>query len=499
MALNPNKIKAVFLDALEKPSLAERAAFVDEACAEDASLRQHVDVLLQAHDRTDRLLDQPAAVHLGLGADQLAGPENSLDILAPSEKPGSLGRLGHYEVLAVAGRGGTATVFRAFDEELERVVAIKVLAPYLAASVSARQRFAHEARAAAAVNDDNVIAIYAVGAAGLVPYMVMPFVDGRSLQHRLDRTGVLPLEEVLRIGWQVAEGLAAAHERGLVHRDVKPANILLENGGERVKLTDFGLARAGDDVTSACLPRSHSTLVAGTPMYMSPEQAQGGPIDCRSDLFSLGSVLYTMCTGQPPFRGAAAVGVLKQVCEDQPRPVRELNPELPAWLGDLIARLHAKCPADRIASAQEVAELLALHLAELTATNRRTEFIPFPIEENRRTEFIPFPIEENRRTEFIPFPIYEKRDAPSSTEKRNKFRSTNPRLRRRLMIAAAVLLPMLAGVGMDMGEATGFTDRGGTVVRQKVVRVSQEAPPFDPQTAARSGSGSTAPTAWECE
>src|SRR5262249_8951579 len=161
-------------------------------------------------------------------------------------------------------------------------------------------------------------------------------------------------------GLQIAEGLAAAHRHGLVHRDVKPANILLENGVERVKLTDFGLARAGDDASL-----TQSGMVAGTPLYSSPEQADGLAVDYRSDLFSLGSVLYAMCTGRPPFRAPSPVAVLKRVCEETPRPIGEINPELPPWLGDLVARLHAKAPADRVASAREVADLLARHLAEL--------------------------------------------------------------------------------------------------------------------------------------
>jgi len=290
------------------------------------------------------------------------------------------------------------------------------------------------------VTDDNVIAIYTVEDTGPIPFLVMPFVGGRTLQEMIDRTGALPLEETLRIGWRIAKGLAAAHRRGLVHHDVKPANILLEIGveGERVKLTDFGLARAGND-TSASLTRLHGNFVAGTPMYMSPEQARGEPIDCRSDLFSLGSVLYTMCTGQPPFRGPNTLAVLEQVCEESPRPIREIDPELPAWVGDLLTRLHAKCPGDRVASAQEVADLLALHLAELNATPSRTEFIPFPIK--------------------------KKRDAfRTKSQKPNEFRSTNSRLRRRPLAAVAVVLFLLGGLGMGMAEATGLTDLRGTVV-----------------------------------
>jgi serine/threonine-protein kinase len=211
-------------------------------------------------------------------------------------------------VLEVLGRGGMGVVFRAFDDKLQRVVAIKVLAGHLASNGSARKRFVREARAAAAVTHANVIAIYAVEDAGPLPYLVMQCIDGRTLQEKLDRSGPLGLKQILRIGLQIAEGLAAAHRQGLIHRDIKPANILLENCIERVKITDFGLARAVDDASL-----SQSSLIAGTPLYMSPEQARGEPLDYRSDLFSLGSVLYLMCAGHPPFRAASPMAVLKRV------------------------------------------------------------------------------------------------------------------------------------------------------------------------------------------
>src|SRR5262249_52928859 len=151
---------------------------------------------------------------------------------------------------------------------------------------------------------------------------VMEFIDGQNLEALLRRVGPLEVKDVLRIGIQSASGLAAAHKHGLIHRDIKPANILLENGVQRVKLTDFGLARAADD---ASLTRSG--LIAGTPAYMSPEQASGEAVDYRSDLFSLGSVLYEMCTGRPAFRASTTVAVIKRVCDEKPRPIREVNPD----------------------------------------------------------------------------------------------------------------------------------------------------------------------------
>src|SRR5262249_34432812 len=205
------------------------------------------------------------------------------------------------------GRGGMGVVLKAFDETLHRVVAIKVMAPQLATSATARQRFTREARAQAAVSHDHVVTIHAVEEHGPLPRIVMQFVAGTSLQDRIDRTGPLQLHEVLRIGMQTASGLAAAHAQGLGHRDVKPANILPEDGVEQVELTDVRLARAADDASL-----TQSGTVAGTPSFMSPEQAEGKSLDHRSDLFSLGSVLYAMCTGRAPFRANTNMGVLKR-------------------------------------------------------------------------------------------------------------------------------------------------------------------------------------------
>jgi len=289
-----------------------------------------------------------------------AQPDGDLSFLAPSQKPGHLGRLGHYEILEVVGRGGMGVVLKAFDEKLHRVVAIKVLAPQLATSVTSRRRFLREAHAAAAVAHEHVVAIHAVEDGGPIPYLVMQFVGGCSLEERLKRTGPLQVKEILRIGMQAACGLAAAHAQGLVHRDIKPANILLENGIERVKLTDFGLARAMDDTSL-----TQSGVIAGTPMFMAPEQARGEAVDPRADLFSLGSVLYTLCTGRPPFRASTTMGVLKRVSEDAPQPIREVNPDVPGWLEAIVMKLLAKEPAQRFQTAAEVAELLGQHLAHL--------------------------------------------------------------------------------------------------------------------------------------
>ncbi|MCA9125407.1 MAG: serine/threonine protein kinase, partial [Planctomycetales bacterium] len=179
----------------------------------------------------------------------------------------------------------------------------------------------------AAVMHENIVAIHAVEEEP-IPYLVMEYIPGQTLQQRMDSNGPLEIAEVLRIGQQMAAGLAAAHAANLIHRDIKPSNILLSEGpNSRAKISDFGLARAVDDASM-----TKSGMIAGTPMYMAPEQARGETLDHRADLFSLGSVLYQMVGGRPPFRATNTVAVLKRVCEDKPRPLGDVLPGTPAWL-----------------------------------------------------------------------------------------------------------------------------------------------------------------------
>jgi len=293
--------ETLFAAALEKQSPSERSAFLDEACAGDPDMRLRIDALLQAYENVGNYLERPAVEQMASGAaavkdttsildveadgkaprvgqaERIARQgepgneevDDALDFLQPSSKRASLGRLGHYEVLKALGKGGFGIVLKAFDELLQRVVAIKVMSPPLASTSPARKRFLREARAAASIRHENVVAIYNVEEQP-IPYLVMEFIAGETLQQKLDRCGPLDAAEVVRIGRQIAEGLAAAHARGLVHRDVKPANILLESGADCVKITDFGLARAADDASV-----TQSGVIAGTPMYMAPEQALG--------------------------------------------------------------------------------------------------------------------------------------------------------------------------------------------------------------------------------
>jgi serine/threonine protein kinase len=293
-------------------------------------------------------------------------PEVPLEFLARSDDPAHLGRLDHFAILGVVGRGGMGVVLRGFDTHLERDVAVKVLDPMLAHDETARRRFCRESRTAASISHENVVTVHHVAREEStdLPYLVMQLIDGEALDERLARVGRLPLKDVVRIGAQVAAGLAAAHEKGLIHRDVKPANVLLERGTDRVKLTDFGLARAAADVRL-----TRTGLVTGTPLYMAPEQARGEEIDARADLFSLGVLLYELCTGRTPFDARSPLAVLKRLTDERHQPVRALNSDIPEWLAAVIDRLLAKSPADRFQSAREVADLLDFQWSAMRTTS----------------------------------------------------------------------------------------------------------------------------------
>ncbi len=255
-SVDPQSVEGLFLAALAKPDADQRRAFLDAACTDEVQ-RQRVEALLRAYHDAGSFLETPAAGQDGIpsGLEQSTAEELPLDFLHPTDQPGFLGTLGPYQIIETIGRGGMGIVLRALDPKLNRIVAVKVLAPELAANPNARRRFMRKAQAAAAVSHPHVVTIHAVDEDQL-PYLVMECVLGQSLQEKLDRAGALRTTEILRIGRQIAEGLAAAHQQGLIHRDIKPANILLENGVERVKITDFGLAhrrRCGNHARRRCL------------------------------------------------------------------------------------------------------------------------------------------------------------------------------------------------------------------------------------------------------
>ena len=292
------------------------------------------------------------------------GPD--LRFLSPPQAKDELGRLGGYRILRVLGEGGMGLVLEAEDVRLKRRIALKVMRPEIAHREANRTRFLREAQAAAAVEHLNIIPIHQVGEENGVPFIAMPFLKGEPLNERLKRSR-LHVHEILTIGWQTALGLAAAHARGLIHRDIKPGNIWLEevvndagDPGEaaatltRVRILDFGLARLDDEEVKL----TASGAVMGTPAYMPPEQAGGETVDHRADIYSFGAVLYEMATGQPPFTGKTILALLSSLAMDIPAEPAQLNSQLPPALSQLIMKLLEKDPANRPQSTKAVAESL---------------------------------------------------------------------------------------------------------------------------------------------
>jgi serine/threonine protein kinase len=292
-------------------------------------------------------------------------------LLQPSEQSGELGRFGEFRVLRVLGAGGMGVVLEARDAALNRKVAIKLMRPEVAERSTAKERFLREARAMAAVEHPRVVIVHHVGEQGGVPYLVMPLMAGQSLAKRLRSAEPLPVPEAVRFARETADGLAAAHARGVIHRDIKPDNIWLEESAEgtHVRLLDFGLAR--DDGAE---PLTQSGAIFGTPAYMAPEQAAGEKVDGRADLFSLGCVLYEMATGQRAFAGPSMTAILYALANHTPPPARSVNPNVPPALSHLIDRLLRKDRAERPAMAGDVAQ--ALRAIEANDPNATVEWKP---------------------------------------------------------------------------------------------------------------------------
>jgi serine/threonine protein kinase len=279
----------------------------------------------------------------------------------PPAADGEVGTLGPYRVLKELGKGGMGAVYLALDTRLERQLALKVMLPEFAADLDAKGRFLREARAAAKISHDNVVIVHEADERDGVPYIAMQFLQGYPLDQYLKQKGAPSLAHVLRIAREAALGLAAVHQLGLVHRDIKPANLWLEAPNGRVKVLDFGLAKP---VGSESELTKSGTMV-GTPAYMSPEQARGLKVDHRTDLFSLGAVLYRLCTGKTPFAGEHVMAVLAALMTEEPTPVRDLNPNIPESLAVFIHQLLAKKPEARPQTANDVAKHLRAILDQL--------------------------------------------------------------------------------------------------------------------------------------
>ncbi|NBW86021.1 MAG: hypothetical protein EBR23_04120 [Planctomycetia bacterium] len=267
-------------------------------------------------------------------------------------------RIGDYQILSLVGSGTMGRVYAAHDARLDRRVAIKVMAPARSRDPAARRRFIRESKAAAAIEHPHVVAIHQVGECEGVPYIVMQLLEGCTLTSHHEAVGRLPLFEVLRIGQEISAGLTAAHGRGLVHRDLKPDNVILEGKSRSVRIIDFGLAR---DLAESDTKLTLDGSLVGTPAYMSPERIAAQELDARSDLFSLGVILYELLAGRLPFEGATVVAMLAAVGRGAPTPLAETAPDVPPAVCDLVMRLiaHDKAlrPVDADAVATELADL----------------------------------------------------------------------------------------------------------------------------------------------
>ena len=286
-----------------------------------------------------------------------------------SENPNFIGRIGEFELMEVIGRGGMGAVFKAFDRKLERIVAIKVMCPTLIGAKGdtvSSKRFLREAQSVAGINHPNVVSVYSVDQIRGLPYLVMEYVKGESLQQLLHRIPKLRLRTALKISKRVALGLSAAHVTGIIHRDVKPANILIETKSRSIKLTDFGLARTSDNALT------ESGHLMGTPEFLAPEQFRFAKLDHRVDLFSLGSVMYQLLTGQVPFRAQSPHAIMNQICHQQPTSMLEVAPNVPDSVAALVDRLLQKDPNDRPDSASDVANSIQ-ELLDLSRRPSKTE------------------------------------------------------------------------------------------------------------------------------
>ncbi len=318
----------------------DRGAWLEEACGDDSELRTQVDALVAAEARAGEFLETPA---VEVAAVLLAAADDGDDPFAGRQ-------LGPYRIVRRIGAGGMGEVYEARDERLRRRVALKLLPPEWSRDAAAKERFLREARAASTFDHPNICTVHDLGEAddGRL-YIVLAHYEGESLGHKIDR-GPLPVAEALDLAVQVARGLERAHEAGVIHRDVKPANVIVTAHGD-AKILDFGIAKVAD-----ATGLTHTGVSPGTPAYMSPEQAAGEPVDSRTDIWSLGVMLYEMLAGRRPFQGDSAMAVLHVISSRDPAPLGGARPEVPAALERAVAKALEKDPARRY---QRVAQLRA--------------------------------------------------------------------------------------------------------------------------------------------
>src|SRR5438874_2372521 len=347
------QVNDLFQSAVERAP-AERAAFLDDACHGDESLRRELGSLLTSYERSENFIELPAFE---------VAPE-----LVTSERANTLvGKLiGHYRIESLIGVGGMGEAYLARDERLGRKAALKLLPDSLTTDETQLSRFKNEARTASALNHPNILTVYEIGAEGKVQFIATEFIEGVTLRTALV-SGRMSAHRALEIAVQVASALAAAHDAGVVHRDIKPENIMLRPDGY-AKVLDFGIAKlterpALDDhrVETTALLQTRRGLVLGTAHYMSPEQARGQKVDARSDIWSLGVVLYEMVAGSPPFRGETPSDCIAAILTAEPVPVSSILPDVPARLESVLQKALNKNTDERYQTIKEMlAELRSL-------------------------------------------------------------------------------------------------------------------------------------------
>ncbi len=350
------QVKQIFHAALEREPGA-RTAFIGEACGDDRALRSEIESLISSHEEDGSFIDSPALGSAGL-----------LDDAPPALKAGA--RLGAYEIVRPLGRGGMGEVYLASDRRLGRRVALKILPAAFTLRAERLRRFEQEARAASALNHPNIITIYEIGEASGSHFIVTEYIEGETLRRRMRREQ-MSVDESLRVALQIADALSAAHKAGIVHRDVKPENVMLRPDGY-VKVLDFGLAKlaerreGGDSDPEAptlalassnpfSLVSTNPGVVMGTVNYMSPEQARGLDVDARTDIFSLGVVLYEMLSGREPFAGETPTDTLSNILQKEPPPLARFSNDAPHELERIVAKALRK---DREERYQVVKDLL---------------------------------------------------------------------------------------------------------------------------------------------
>ena len=354
------KVIDLFQSALERAP-EERAAFLDEACHDDEGMRREVESLLTSHERAENFIEIPAF-------------EVAPELVTNDSSDALIGKLiSHYRIESLIGIGGMGEVYLARDERLGRKAALKLLPESLTTDETQLGRFKNEARTASALNHPNILTVYEIGAEGNVQFIATEFIEGVTLRAAL-ASGRMSAHGALEIAVQVASALAAAHDAGVVHRDIKPENIMLRPDGY-VKVLDFGIAklteqrRASDDhrVETTALLQTRPGLVLGTAHYMSPEQARGQKVDARSDIWSLGVVLYEIVTGNPPFRGETPSDCIAAILTAEPAPLSSISPDVPAKLESILQKALRKNTDERYQTIKEMLAELRILKAKLEA------------------------------------------------------------------------------------------------------------------------------------